>query len=667
MNTQGLIVTCIFLLSSTLPIHSLVNSYSWHDHPHGTNISYGVDRMTDIASLPVLDRHVKVHYEGSIDKRGANADWDWWLYEDDRGEWVIFDVSGPGCIYNFVQHRYPDSEDVVFRFYFDNEDEPRFTVKGSEFGQKYPFTAPLADRYIGPFDGGRGPIRVIRSFIPMPFRDGCRITSSVKLEGHDRQQGHGGWGHVVYHGFDSPDGVETFTGNEDLVPLARMWKRAGTEPCPSPGDEKVVSCPGVVAPSGSMVLHACDVPGVIKTVKLYLKNMDKERLRDVWIKIHFDGSPEPDVYCPIGAFFGNSLGYNDMSMLLMGSNTDGWFYNYFPMPFWASAEISLENRSNDRVEVGFAEVTVSANNYDVLCTGYFRNTPYYTRKYTPGADSRIGEALGTGKIVAVHVSAHGERSNIITCEGDVRLYIDGNRTPSVESDGSESYICYGWGFPTPAEYHPMGGYDGLSDNPWSMTRLCVGDSYPFHSGFLFGIESGENNNQYLEHSGTVFYYGRNQVTLIETDRLSLDDAKSKRKHKYVAVGNPRQQEVISFFEGDEDDIELKATVTGFDEYSEFNMAVDAANEGVRLRRMSDQSAGRQLAKVYVDGQEVVENVWYLADSNPWKRWVEDEFEIPAKYTAGKSLLRIKIVPESVGGVVNWNEAAYVVLCYAAAR
>ena len=70
------------------------------------SISYGISRMVDIASLPLLDRGISVHYEGSIDKRGKNADWDWSLYQDQRGEWVIFDVDGPGCIYNLVQHRY---------------------------------------------------------------------------------------------------------------------------------------------------------------------------------------------------------------------------------------------------------------------------------------------------------------------------------------------------------------------------------------------------------------------------------------------------------------------------------------------------------------------------------------------------------------------------------
>ena len=115
------------------------------------SISYGISRMVDIASLPLLDRGISVHYEGSIDKRGKNSDWDWSLYQDQRGEWVIFDVDGPGCIYNLVQHRYMSSSDPLFRFYFDGEETPRFSLHLSEFGEKEPFIKPLAESYIGPF------------------------------------------------------------------------------------------------------------------------------------------------------------------------------------------------------------------------------------------------------------------------------------------------------------------------------------------------------------------------------------------------------------------------------------------------------------------------------------------------------------------------------------
>ena len=38
--------------------------------------------MTNVNKLPILDTSgIKVGYEGSIDKKGKNADWDWWLYQ----------------------------------------------------------------------------------------------------------------------------------------------------------------------------------------------------------------------------------------------------------------------------------------------------------------------------------------------------------------------------------------------------------------------------------------------------------------------------------------------------------------------------------------------------------------------------------------------------------
>ena len=82
-------------------------------------------------------------------------------------------------------------------FFFDGEETPRFSLRLSEFGEKEPFIKPLAESYIGPFDNGRGPIRVARSFVPMPFNKGCRVTTDVKLEGYERTKGEGGWGHVV--------------------------------------------------------------------------------------------------------------------------------------------------------------------------------------------------------------------------------------------------------------------------------------------------------------------------------------------------------------------------------------------------------------------------------------------------------------------------------------
>ena len=139
--------------------------------------------MRDLRCLPLLRDGVISRYEGSIDKAGGNADWDWSLYRDERGEWVLFDHQGAGCVYNFVQHRYPDSPEPTFRFYFDGEEEPRFVIRHSQFGEVYPFIEPLAGRYIGPIDGGPSGWRAASYPCPMPKAAKSPATSSWRAAG----------------------------------------------------------------------------------------------------------------------------------------------------------------------------------------------------------------------------------------------------------------------------------------------------------------------------------------------------------------------------------------------------------------------------------------------------------------------------------------------------
>lgn len=619
-----------------------------------------------VKNLPVLDKcGVKVGYEGSIDKKGKNADWDWCLYQQNEHEWVIFDVKGPGCIYNIVQHRYLSCSDPLFRFYFDGDTVPACSLRLSEFGEKYPFVSPASDSYIGPLDKGRGPIRVARSFVPMYYRKGCRITTDVKLEGNDREKGEGGWGHVVYHSFSGTEKDNaTMSFPEEDMEARQMLKRHGAsvgfpirKDCRSEGSVSV-------APGQTVPLICEKGSGVVSSVGFSVGRTDESFLHTLWIKIVFDGHPDADVYCPAGAFFGNSLGYNDTEYLLMGVLKAGFMYNTFPMPYWEGVEMYLENKGEDTLCVDEARIVLADNRYEKNRCGYFRNTPYYKRRHTANSDSEIGKVLGTGKMVAAHVTCYGERPNIITCEGDVRVYIDGNKTPKVESDGSESYICFGWGFSTPPETHPFGGYDGLQDNPWSMTRLCVNDYYPFYKSLEFNIESGEYNNQYLEHEGTVFYYGKDEPVLVETDCLDLSSKASVEAHGYVSGAGSVSGSLYACYEGTHDADSVAGTVIYpvMGGCSEFSVKIFPENNGVRIRRTSDQIEGRQCAEVYVDGEKVFPQ-WYVADCNPYKRWLDDEFEIPASLTRGKDTLHIRICPLEAGGKVSWSESKYVFFIY----
>lgn len=553
-----------------------------------------------IKDLPVLDGpHAAINYQGSIDKTGGNADWDWFIYEDENNEWVLLDVDGAGVIENLVQHRYPTAPDAELYFYIDNEKTPRLKVKLSEIGSKYPFVEPLAGAYVGPLDGGRGPIRVVRSFVPIPFSKHCKVTSDKKLYGNDLAKGESGWGHIVYHTYDSVPYDRYETKESDRFILKTKGYQV-VQP-----DTTVTSTLKLSA-GESKTIYESNVMGVISAIRMFAYPIDEEMLRNVWVRITFDNHSQSDVLCPIGALFGNSFGYNTTEYLFMGVNKQGLMYNTFPMPYWNNVSVTVENRMDKAVELTGVSIDIAKNDYDKAKSGYFRNAPYYNRKHTEGADSRIGVVNGYGKLVAAHVTCWAERDNIISCEGDVRVYIDGKQTPSVESDGSESYVCYGWGFPTPSENHPFGGYDGKVDNPWSMTRLLINDSYPFYSNLIFDIESGEHNNQYLEHEGTIFYYSQDTPVLQQTDTV-------------------------------EKPVELEAG----DEV-EYKLNIQKDNNGISLQRISDQSIGRQEADIYIDGVKVEECSWYYADSNTYNPLLADQFEIPRKYTEGKKKIKLKI-------------------------
>lgn len=122
-----------------------------------------------------------------------------------------------------------------------------------------------------------------------------------------------------------------------------------------------------------------------------------------------------------------------------------------------------------------------------------------------------------------------------------------------------------------------------------MVRLCSGDWYPFRTGLQFGIESGNCNDQFLEHSGIVFYYGVDEPGTVLTDQLDIGDSASEAAHSYKAFGMKTDGYLESTYEGDNDHIKIIDRGCHFEEFSEFTVHILSENNGVRLRRRSDQN------------------------------------------------------------------------------
>jgi hypothetical protein len=91
----------------------------------------------------------------------------------------------------------------------------------------------------------------------------------------------------------------------------------------------------------------------------------------------------------------------------------------------------------------------------------------------------------------------------------------------------------------------------------------------------------------------------------------------------------------------------------------FRVAIDPANEGVRLRRTADIALGRQSANVLVDGH--LAGIWYTPDINPTLRFADLDFEIPALLTAGRDTIRITL--DATTSPTAWTAFEYVAYSY----
>ena len=634
----------------------------------------GIARLQEPAALPYIDLSATAGYEGSISKSGDNADWDWQLYQDQNGEWVLFEAYGPGCLYNFTQHRYPTSEEPTFYFYLDQSDTPTYEIRQSEFGKKAPFLSPLSGIYEGPEDGGRGPIWVVRSFVPMEFTSYCKVTSSVQLKGCDKAKGEGGWGHIDYVLYDTADGLKTFApSHTDCEILLAKSENLTFDPKYAEKNEILKKQSVAVRPGEPTVVAAYAGEGSVASVKLILEggNASPENLSRLRLRFYWDGAEHADVEAPIGTFFGNEYGYTacDHTLLMLGTEiAPGQYfkgYHYFPMPFWQSVRMELYTVGDETVTVSEIEIQITPADvcrYDRETAGYFVSSPYYEK--TPniaGENSRIAQMAGTGHMVYGVLSGYGIGSG---CEGDVRVFFDGRKSPEMESDGSESWASYGWGFVTPPQSNPFSGYHGQwnSNSYWSEVRLTLGDSYFFKESLCFELEHGGSNEGMGSHSGQIFCYMlRGEARARITDTIVLEDDASLAAHQYGQTQG--RYEIRTLRSAYENGINMKNAFTGtVHQYTasvSFQMALDPQNTGAVLQRTSWQQYGRQAARVFVDGVEVTERLWYTADSNPIYCWLDDSFQIPEAYTAGKDFITVTIEPIAADGEKTvWNAAGY---------
>ena len=444
---------------------------------------------------------------------------------------VLAEMDGPGCVVRIWSANPKDAGKI--RIYLDWAAMPVIEA---------PLEALLGGKWKTTIDGKKtipfpDPLACERSrgfnlYFPIAYARHCKITI-------DRPSI---YYHVDYRTYAKGTEVETFSLNAFVnCPKWQQTLRA-LRPAPhqdlssQPFKHKVYDIKGqlVDLKPGQSCCVNFNGPKAIESIEARIDKVGEVRLdrsgsdrgsnglhpevwRSVVLTAKFDGAPAPQIWCPLGDFFGASPGLQpysslpfDVHELPMDDAALKQMRASWTMPFRKSASIELQNRGSDRVTVS---LQATANEYkwtdrSMHFHAKWRTETLHTR---PFRDWTYCDIKGKGVFVGDMLSL----VNPVRAwwgEGDEKIYVDGETFPSWFGTGSEDYYGYAWSDPKPFQhpYHNQTRCDGPGNRGWtSVNRFHILDNIPFEKSFRFDMEFWHwTPNIDVPYAATSYWYAR---------------------------------------------------------------------------------------------------------------------------------------------------------------
>ena len=477
-------------------------------------ISYSdlTGRLVDLERLATLpEKGEKCAQFSSYDRRSRylqkkdkyvnwDANHDGNNYIRKEGEYVLAEMEGPGCIYRIWSARPLDGHVEI---YIDGSKKPVVDLpfKGYFNRKNAPFVYPSL---VHTTAKGKN------SYVPIPYQESCRIVA---------EKGWGRYYHFTYRSF--PEGTQVPSFDPPLKKDARKaLKRVNTILT-----EQLGQPPGGPRPGRSTLTRQVTVPageattvvrlGGERAITALKASMDFQNrkdqvqtLRELVLRITWDGAKKPAVWVPLGDFFGTSHGVNRYKSLPMGMTEDG-FYSYWFMPFANTAHVELVNSGDEthrlQMTVGHASLQRPVKQYGRFHCKWHRDA------FLPEAPGRdidwtMLKTRGRGRYCGVNLHVCNPRGGWWG-EGDEKFFVDGEKFPSTFGTGSEDYFGYAWC--TPKRFENAFHNQTLANNnrgDISVNRWHVADDVPFQSSFKGYIEKYFSNDRPTRYACTVYWY-----------------------------------------------------------------------------------------------------------------------------------------------------------------
>lgn len=197
-------------------------------------------------------------------------------------------------------------------------------------------------------------------------------------------------------------------------------------------------------------------------------------LRDLVLRMYWDGEATPSVECPLGDFFLNGFargcGVNSLPIVV---NPKRGMNCFLPMPFRTGAKITLENQHAGEVPGFFFQIDYALLDSIPDEAAYFHAQWRRERLTTPAVDYALLDGVrGQGQYVGTYLGISA-LERYWWGEGEFKFYVDGDGAyPSQCSTGTEDYFGGAWSF---------GGYTDERGYMLEKTYCTPFMGYPFYS------------------------------------------------------------------------------------------------------------------------------------------------------------------------------------------
>ncbi|MBN1815857.1 MAG: DUF2961 domain-containing protein [Sedimentisphaerales bacterium] len=436
---------------------------------------------------------------------------------DGIGEYLIVEVNGPGAIVRLWTAAISGS----VRVYLDDSQTPIYDGSADDFFRR-PYDRFSQTSNIDMDRFRRTIYQRDASYAPISFAERLRIvwTGNTK-EIH--------FYHLQVRLYEKGASVTTFRPEDIAVYRRTIDKVTGilsdpdrnlvpkSQQSPSPFDLDV-------KPSEKKTVIRLNGPQAIEQLVLRLTADDLDKaLRQTLLQITFDDAPWGQVQSPVGDFFGAAPGVNPYQSLPFSVRPDGTMICRFVMPFERSCRIELEN-------TGVQPVAVKGS---ALCMPFAWNeqTMHFRARWRVqhnliASNRQVQDLpflLAHGKGVYVGTGVYLMNPSSVPTpygnwwgEGDEKIFVDDDFTPSTFGTGSEDYFNYSWSSPDIFAFPYCGQprNDGPGNRGFVTNyRWHVLDSIPFRENIRFYMELFSHERTVgMSYARIGYHYARPGLT-----------------------------------------------------------------------------------------------------------------------------------------------------------